>query len=172
MKGMGGSFAFAAGECDFLVRMTIYAPEPEKYFGSFRMLAFLGTNALVPPAWVPGDISKVLLVRMNCRQVFDAFASLFDELAAEGEKGTFDEVIATIKKRPGVDIRGDIVDQMNGEIVAITDYQTPFTTKSDRALAAMTLKNPAVHCRRAEALDADRSARSPATRCTARRVGT
>ncbi len=144
MKGIGGSFAFASGECDFIVRMTVYAPEPDKYFGSFRMLAFLGTDDLVPPAWVPGEISKCLLVRMNARTVFDSFGSLFDELAAEGEKGTFEEVVATIKKKPGVDLRGEIVDQITGNIVAITDYQTPFTIKSDRGLAAMELKNPAI----------------------------
>lgn len=144
MKGIGGSFAFASGETDFIVRMTIYAPEPNKYFGSFRMLAFLGAESLLPPAWVPGNISKCLLVRMNVRQVFDSFGSLFDEMAAEGEKGTFEEVLTAIKKKPGVDIRGEIVDQMTGEIVAITDYQTPFTPKSDRGYAALTLKNPAI----------------------------
>ena len=40
------------------------------------------------------------MTRMNIRAAFDAFASLFDELAAEGEKGTFEEVMAASRKSP------------------------------------------------------------------------
>ena len=39
-------------------RMSIYAPEPSKYFGSFRMLAFQPSDSLTPPPWVP-VISRV-----------------------------------------------------------------------------------------------------------------
>jgi hypothetical protein len=141
MKGIGGSFAFAAGDADFIVRMTIYAPEPEKYFGSFRMFAFQGAENLLPPTWVPGNISCCVLAQMNIRAAFDAFASLFDEVAAEGEKGTFEEILETIKKKPGVDIRGEIVDQLIGDIVTVSDWAPPITTKSERGLAAFTSKN-------------------------------
>jgi hypothetical protein len=144
MKGIGGSFAFAAGNADFIVRMTIYAPEPEKYFGSFRMLAFKGAENLLPPEWVPGNLSSCVLARMNIRAAFDSFASLFDEVAAEGEKGTFEEILETIKKKPGVDLRGEIVDQLVGDIVTVSDWAAPINTKSERGLAAFTSKNPAL----------------------------
>jgi hypothetical protein len=142
MKGIGGSFGFASGDADFLLRMTIYAPEPSKYFGSFRMLAFQPSDSLTPPAWVPGDLSSCIMTRMNIRAAFDAFASLFDELAAEGEKGTFEEVMAAIKKKPGVDIRGEMIDQFVGDIITVSDWAEPITFKSERGMAIGTVKNP------------------------------
>jgi hypothetical protein len=146
MKGIGGSFAFAAGDADFLLRMTIYAPEPSKYFGSFRMLAFQQTDKsnLTPPAWVPGELNSCILARMNIRAAFDAFASLFDEMAAEGEKGTFEEVLAAIKKKPGVDMRKEIIDQFVGDIVTVSDWAAPITVKSERGMAIGTIKDQAI----------------------------
>src|SRR6185295_14929214 len=58
VKAIGGCFGFASREADFVVRMTIYAPDPSKYFGSFRMASFMPSDNLVAPAWVPGDISS------------------------------------------------------------------------------------------------------------------
>jgi hypothetical protein len=144
LKGIGGSFGFAANDADFIVRMSIYAPEPSKYFGSFRMLAFQPSDSLTPPPWVPGDLSSCIMTRMNIRAAFDAFASLFDELAAEGEKGTFEEVMAAIKKKPGVDIRGEMIDQLTGDIVTISDWAAPITIKSERGMAIGMTKNPQI----------------------------
>jgi hypothetical protein len=123
--------------------MTIYAPEPSKYFGSFRMLAFQQTDKsdLTPPAWVPGELNSCILARMNIRAAFDAFASLFDEMAAEGEKGTFEEVLAAIKKKPGVDMRKEIIDQFVGDIVTVSDWAAPITIKSERGMAIGTIKD-------------------------------
>lgn len=142
MKGIGGALGFAAKDADFILRMTIYAPEPSKYFGSFRMLSFQGTENLVAPSWVPSNVSKIVLATMNLRATFDAFGTIFDELAADGEKGTFEEVVQAIKKKPGVDIRGDMVDPLNGQVIAITDWVEPFTTKSERGMAILPSKNP------------------------------
>lgn len=144
VKAVGGCFGFCSREADFVVRMSVYAPNPAGYFGSFRMLSFMPSDNLLPPAWVPGDISSCALARMNIRASFDAFASLFDELAADGEKGTFEEVLATIKKKPGVDLRAEFVDQLVNDIVAFTDWQAPLTYKSVRGMATAVTKNPQV----------------------------
>ena len=53
IRAIGGSVAFAAGECDVLVRTAIYAPKPHR--SALQMLAFRPGPASSSAPALPGE---------------------------------------------------------------------------------------------------------------------
>ncbi|HEY1380537.1 MAG TPA: hypothetical protein VGF55_27295, partial [Gemmataceae bacterium] len=145
VRAIGGSAAFASGECDALVRVAVYAPPPHR--GALNMLSFRPATDLKPAAGLPGDLAACLVGRIDLMTAFESFGGIFDEIAADGEKGTYKELIDDLRdnpKGPRVDLRKEIVAQVGDVVTVLTDCQQPLTPTSDRAVAVFTVKDEAV----------------------------
>jgi hypothetical protein len=78
---------------------------------------------------------------------FESFGGIFDEIAADGEKGTYKELLDDLRdnpKGPRVDLRKDIVGQLDEVVTILTDCQRPLTPTSDRAMVIFSVKNEKV----------------------------
>lgn len=145
IKAVGGSAAFEAGECDVLVRSAIYAPKP--YRSALQMLAFRPGTDQAPAAGLPGELAAGLVTRIDPVTAFESFGGIFDELAADGEKGTYKELINDLRdnpKGPRVDLRKDIVGQLGEVVTLLSDCERPLGPSSERAAAIFTLKDEKV----------------------------
>jgi hypothetical protein len=142
VKAVGGCVGFSAGDCDLLVRMAVYAPQP--FRSALRMLAFLPGNDLKPLPGLPGELAACLVGRINAIVAFEAFGGIFDEIAADGEKGAYKEVLDDLRdnpKGPRVDLRKEIVGQLGEVVTLVSDCELPLTATSERAAVVFTLKN-------------------------------
>jgi hypothetical protein len=75
---------------------------------------------------------------------FDSFAGIFDEIAADGEKGTYKELIDDLRdnpKGPRVDLRKEIVGQLGDVVTVLTDCERPLGPTSERAAAVFAVKD-------------------------------
>jgi hypothetical protein len=145
VKAIGGSVALSSGDCDVLVRTAVYAPRP--YRSSLQMLSFFAGGELKPTVALPGELAACITARLDPMTAFESFAGIFDEIAADGEKGTYKELIADLRdnpKGPRVDLRKDIVGQLGEVVTVFTDCEMPLTPNSERAMAVFTVKNEKV----------------------------
>jgi hypothetical protein len=145
VKAIGGGIAFGSGERDLLIRVAVYAPKP--YRSALQMLSFRAGNDVKPMPGLPGELAACLVARLDPKTAFDSFGGIFDEIAADGEKGTYKELLDDLRdnpKGPRVDLRKDIVGQLGEVVTVVTDCQRPLTPTSERAMAIFTVKNEKV----------------------------
>jgi hypothetical protein len=145
VKAIGGSVAFGAGECDALARIAVYAPQPHR--GALQMLAFRAGADPIAAARLPGELAACMTCRLDAMTAFESFAGIFDEIAGDGEKGTFKEVIDDLRdnpKGPRVDLRKEMVSQLGDFVTLVSDCQLPLCPTSERAVAVFTLKDEKV----------------------------
>jgi hypothetical protein len=145
IKAVGGCVAFSAGQCDLLVRLAVYAPQP--FRSALRMLAFRTGKDLQPVAGLPGDLAACLVTRIDALLAFESFGGIFDEIAADGEKGAYKEVLDDLRdnpKGPRVDLRKEIVCQVGEVVTLMSDCELPLTPTSERAVVVFTLKDEKV----------------------------
>jgi hypothetical protein len=145
IRAVGGSVALSAGECDVLVRLAIYAPKP--YRAALQMLSFRTGAALGPTTQLPGELAACLVARLDPVMAFESFGGIFDEIAADGEKGAYKELIDDLRdnpKGPRVDLRKEIIGQLGDVVTVLTDCQQPLTPTSERAAAVFTVKDEKV----------------------------
>lgn len=142
IKAVGGSAAFGNGGFDLLFRVAVYAPKPHR--GALQMISIKPGQNLAPIPGLPGDMAACVVTRLDPTVSFESFSGIFDQVAADGEKGSFKEVLDDLRdnpKGPRVDFRKDIVGQL-GEVATIfTDCQQPINRTSERAAVIFTVKD-------------------------------
>jgi hypothetical protein len=102
---------------------------------------------LKPAPGLPGELAACLVTRLDAMTAFESFGGIFDEIAADGEKGTYKELIDDLRdnaKGPRVDLRKEIVGQLGDVVTLISDCQLPLCPTSERALAICTVKDEKV----------------------------
>src|SRR5262249_39576636 len=145
VKALGGNVAFAAGDCDVLFRLAVYAPKPHR--GALNMVSLRPGAEIKPIVPIPADLSVCMSARFDLLTTFDSFGGVFDQIAGDGEKGTFKEVMDDLRdnpKGPRVDLRKEIVAQLGDVLTVVTDCQQPLTLQSDRAVGVFTVKDEKV----------------------------
>jgi hypothetical protein len=146
VKSVGGVVAF--GEAGHSVRhhTFIHAPplpgrEPQSaecYDLAARMLRFPNADSLAPPSWVPRDVSGWTTLQWDMQAAFASAESLVDDVV--GDKGVFDDVIASLKEDPDgpqIDVEQDLVSRLGKRITVISDFIEPLGTDSERLVIAI-----------------------------------
>jgi hypothetical protein len=143
IKGIGGFVIFDTPSHDMFYRAAMYAPPP--YTKGMRMLQFPDGEPLAPEEWVPANpVSQYLTFRWDLLNAFDSFETVFDMLAADGDQGTFKEVLDSLKNDvdgPHVDLRKQVISQLRDRVTIFSDNAEPINTKSARTLVALATKN-------------------------------
>jgi hypothetical protein len=141
VTGLGGRFALDTGNHELLHRTFAYAPGERRL--AARMLDFPNGGALVPPAWVPGDIANYVSFRLNVAQAFENSKTLVNELAGAGEN-FFDEFLDNLENDPNgprVNLRRDLVRHLGTSITVISDCTRPITPLSERFVVAVEVQD-------------------------------
>jgi hypothetical protein len=146
VKGAGGVVFFDDGIYEARHHSMIYAPplagrQPfaaDRFDLAARMLQFPNTDRIDPPQWVPRDVSSWVAMQFDLANAFQSVESLVDDVV--GEKGVFDDVIASLKEDPDgpqIDVEKDLVACLGKRVSVISDYATPISTDCERLVIAI-----------------------------------
>lgn len=149
VQGAGGFVnLIVGGAFEVLHRTAIYAPPvpgaEDKYRLAMRMMQFPNGGQLDPQPWIPRGLASYRTFNMDLKNAFDHVDTLFDAIA--GYENAFADVVEGLRKDPygpQVDVEKDFVAHLGNRVSLVTDYQVPITTKSERYLFALEVKNEA-----------------------------
>lgn len=152
VKSAGGVLVLSEGSHSLRHHSMIYAPplpgrDPdavERFDLAARMLRFPNAASMGPPAWVPRDVSGWAALRWDVKTAFKSAESLVDDVV--GDKGVFDDVIASLKEDPDgpqIDVEADLVACLGERVSIITDHVDPIGTDSERLVIAMEVADEA-----------------------------
>ena len=146
VKGAGGVVVFDDGGHAMRHHTMVYAPplagrQPfaaDRFDLAARMLQFPDVEAIAPQPWVPRDVAGWTSLQFDLRNAFTTVESLVDDIV--GEKGVYDDVIASVKEDPDgpqIDLEKDLVACLGSRVTLITDHATPIGTDSERIVIAV-----------------------------------
>ncbi len=141
IKGVGAALSFQDNGTDMLLRAFAYAPPP--FHGALRMAKLPNEAPLNPDPWVPADLSAYVTFGLDMVNLYDSFDTLFERLADE-KPGTFKKIMESLQKDddgPHVDVREEIMAQLQNRVTLINDATRPIAEKSERFLLAIPVKN-------------------------------
>lgn len=150
VKGAGGLVVFDNGTREAQHHTLVYAPpvagrEPfaiDRFDLAARMLRFPNAERIDPPQWVPRDVSSWVTAQWDLANAFASAEPLVDDIV--GEKGVFDDVIASLKEDPDgpqIDVEKDLVACLGSRILVLGDYTTPIDIDSERLVIAIEAKD-------------------------------
>ncbi len=151
VKAAGGVVVFDDGGHAMRHHTMVYAPplpgrQPfaaDRFDLAARMLQFPDVEAIAPQSWVPRDVSGWTSLQFDIRNAFATVESLVDDVV--GEKGVYDDVIASVKEDPDgpqIDLEKDLVACLGSRVTLITDHATPIGTDSERMVIAVEAVDP------------------------------
>ena len=151
VKGAGGCVVFDEGGHDVRHHTLIHAPPLEgrkpfaadRYALAARMLQFPNTARLEPPTWVPRDVSGWMTMQWDMQNAFASVESLVDDVV--GEKGVFEDVIASLKEDPDgpqIDVENDLVGCLGTRVSIVSDHTMPIDLDSERLVIAIETHDP------------------------------
>ena len=146
IKGLGGIVVFGAGGHAVRHATMVWAPPlpgrtplaPDSFDLAARMLQFPNADRLVPPDWVPRDVTGWTTLRWNLQSAFAASETLVDDIV--GDRGVFDDVIASLKEDPDgpqIDVEKDLVAALGTRVSLITDHADPADPDAERLVIAV-----------------------------------
>jgi hypothetical protein len=147
IKGIGGYLNMSVdGQYELLHRTSVYAPpisgEPNKYKLAMQMLQFPNTANMQPEPWVPRKLASYRTFTMNLQNAFKHIDSIFDTIA--GVEHAWGDVLEGLEKDPygpQIKVEQDFVAHLGQRVSMFTDYDLPITTKSERFLLTVEVKN-------------------------------
>lgn len=129
IRGAGGRFVFGVGNNLFSYQTSVVLGGPlEK---AARMLAFKKSSSPDLPAWYSDKAKAIQVTHLDYATLLQGYAVWFDETHGEGDEGLFETVLEDIRlepEGPRVDIRKEIVANLNGPLVAVDLGLTHDTT--------------------------------------------
>jgi len=151
VEALGGSMIFDDGPRELRHQTIVYAPplpgrDPaavDRYDLAARMLRFPETDAIEPPAWVPADASSWSALQWDIATAFKVADTLVDDIV--GEKGVFDDVIASLKEDPDgpqIDVEADLIAGLGNRVAMLSDYVEPLGVDSERLVIAIETRDP------------------------------
>lgn len=149
IQGMGGFVNLAAyGSFEVLHRTSVYAPavtsDPTKYKLAMRIMQFPNAEKMPPEPWIPRSLASYRTFNMDLQNAYKYFGTLFDAIA--GYDHAFDDVIDGLKTDPfgaQIEVEKEFVQHLGQRVSLFTDYELPITTKSERFMFMVELKNEA-----------------------------
>jgi hypothetical protein len=144
IQGIGGYVnQLVEGDIELLHRTVVYAPpisrdDPLRWTKSMRMLQLPNVQSFEPQSFVPRMIACYTTLNLRLTDAFDNVAPLFD--AVKEHEGAWENSLKGWRSDPygpQVDVRKEFIENMGSRITIMSDYATPITTDSERALFAI-----------------------------------
>lgn len=138
MKGMGGTSDMAVGDFDGYSRTFLFAESSAK--GVMNLMQF-DDGAAGPPAWVTSDVLSFSSTRWNLEKAYNTVESLVDMFAGPGTTGRQLDELAERAETGNLHLKKDLIDQMTGSYVSVTDQVGQGAEARTRMLWALELRN-------------------------------
>lgn len=138
LKGMGGTSDMAVGDFDGYSRTFLFAESSAK--GILNLMQF-DEGAVGPPAWVTSDVLSFSSTRWNLEKAYNSVESLVDMFAGPGTTARQLDELAENAETGNLHLKKDLIDQMTGAYVSVTDQVLQGEESSVRMLWALELRN-------------------------------
>lgn len=147
IKAAGGFVNLSVdGTYELLHRTAIVAPpipgEADKYRLAMRMMKFPNQENLTANKWIPRQLATYRTFSCDLNNAFKYFGSLFDAIA--GYEDAFDGVLEGLERDPygpQIDVQKNFVSHLGERVMLVTDYELPITTKSERFMIVVEIKD-------------------------------
>lgn len=138
-KGIGGTIDLSDGDYDSISRTLVYYDTPAT--GVLALLQF-PPKALHPAKWVSANATSYTELNWDVEDAFKAITKMADHFNGEGWLEKVIDDIADAEEGPKVNLKRDVVDQLNGDVVVLTEADVQDPLQADRYLIALGVKNP------------------------------
>lgn len=142
VQAIGGFVDLAVDRYELVHRTAVYAPKPHEK--SMKMMVFPNMGRSSPPAWIPRDVATCTILYCDLLNAFDHVGPLFEQVAGEGVEGVWIDTLEGLKTDedgPRIDLREELFQYFDTELIALSDYELPITTTSERLLYAIKVKD-------------------------------
>lgn len=149
IQGMGGFVNLAAyGSFEVLHRTSVYAPavtqDPTKYKLAMRIMQFPNVVKMPPEPWIPRSLASYRTFNMDLQNAYKYVGTLFDAIA--GYENAFKDAMSGLETDPygpQIEVQKEFVAHLGQRVSLFTDYELPITTKSERFMFMIELKDEA-----------------------------
>ncbi|MFN7806097.1 MAG: hypothetical protein ACK5TO_18935 [Planctomycetaceae bacterium] len=138
LKGLGGTSDMAVGDFDSYSRTVLFADSSAK--GIMNLMQF-DEGAAGPPAWVTSDVLSFSSTRWNLEKAYNTVESLVDMFAGPGTTSRQLDELAENAEIGNLHLKKDLIDQMTGSYVSVTDQVGQGSEARVRMLWAFELRN-------------------------------
>jgi hypothetical protein len=148
IRGAGGFInQLVEGDIEFLHRTVVYAPptvenDPLRWSQSMRMLQTPNVDGFEPQSWVPRMSASYTTLSLRLIDAFDNVGPLVD--AIQEHENAWENSLSGWENDPygpKMNVRKAFVENVGDRITVVTDYATPITTESERAVFAVEAKD-------------------------------
>jgi len=141
VRAIGGTVTGASAPYDLMIRVAIHAPRPHR--GAMAIFDFPDNKSSTLADWVPHDVNMATSLHFNLTTAFDHIGGLFDDLYADGIKGTFNDIMNDLKADDGprVDVRKDVIQNLGSRITILNESVQPVAGQNEHSLVAVSVDN-------------------------------
>ena len=148
IKAVGGTVAVAGKDVDFLHRGFLLAPpttaNEQRYELAARMLQLNDVPIEVVPKWVHQDVGSFNRINWKLEEAFWASETLINDAFGDDIFRPMIEGIRDDEEGPQIDIAGNVLPNLDDQVIMLTDNVTPAAIDSERMLVAIRVKDAAV----------------------------
>lgn len=135
IKAAGGIAVISGEKYDVLHRAFILAPDELQL--AARMLQFVNTPLQPLPQWIHDQAATFNRIHLRIEEAFWASETLINTAMGDNIFRPVIDGILEDEEGPQIDIAGDVLPNLDDQIILITDSITPITVDSERMLVAI-----------------------------------
>ncbi len=135
-KAVGGNIDLAEGGYDMHSRSLMYVDQPTA--GMLRAFEFPATD-LAPPAWVGAETPQYTAMNWDAPGAYAALTEMADTLM--NQPGAAEQQVAQAAQKLGFHPKDDLIDQLDGPIVMLSDINPESQQIAQKILVAVKLKD-------------------------------
>lgn len=136
MKAFGTVSEAGSGPFETVSKAVVYAEQPP--MGVMKVFQLDETSA-IPPAWVKDNVNAYIATKWKIGEAFTAVEELVDMFSGAGSFA--DRLNQMADRGPGIHVKLDIIDQLNGDLKIITAPGEGAGYGGDQMLMALGVTN-------------------------------
>lgn len=136
IEAVGGSWIVSPPDFDSISHMHLLLRSPRK--GVMSLLR-PKSGSTTPEAWVPDTIASYSTINWDLASTLQGIERLYNQF--RGEEALENEVFKRVNDRLDLDLRKDILDNLEGRITLMQGFVRPVTLNSGSNIYAVRLKN-------------------------------
>lgn len=136
IKGVGGSLIFAPADFDSINHFHVELSSPRR---SILGLIRPKSGPTSPEAWVPDSVASYSTINWDLISTLKGIEQLFNQF--RGPDALEEQVFAEVNQRLELDIRKDILENLDGRITLLQGIVRPLTVNSGSNVYAIKFKN-------------------------------
>ncbi len=147
ITGIAGQINLLTADADLQFNLFVAAKAP--FEKGMRILSWKPGAKLTLPAWLPAGMAELSWVNTDPQEQFAAYGNWFDELEADGDEGTFKDIMDSMKddpKGPMVDLEKDFWAKLQPSTLSVSDARGKpgkFNALGERSMNINEVTDPA-----------------------------